>query len=65
MRKLISDNLNGYKDASLRKNYLWLEKELNRIKKVYLEANGIQDLSEIKMVVTTKNEYDNIMMLSK
>ena len=54
MRKLISDNLNGYKDASLRKKYLWLEKELNRIKKVYLEANGIQDLSEIKMVVTKK-----------
>ena len=40
IKKLIEDNLMSYNDADFRKKYIWLEKEVNRIKKNYLKKHG-------------------------
>lgn len=44
--KLIKNNLAGYNEASVRKKYVWLKKELEGIVKRYNEENGVIYLSE-------------------
>ncbi len=41
IKKLIDDNLMYYNDANLRKKYIWLGKEVSRIKKEYLKKHGL------------------------
>lgn len=47
IKKLIDDNLMSYNDANFRKKYIWLGKEVNRIKKNYLKKHGKIYMSDV------------------
>lgn len=46
MMRLIDAELAVYNDLTIRKKYVWLENEIQRIKKEYLQSHGIHFMSE-------------------
>ncbi len=46
MMKLINSELSGYNDLTIRKKYIWLENEIQRIRKEYLKSRGFSSLSD-------------------
>ena len=47
---MIDTELAEYQDISIRKKYVWLENEIQRIKKEYLKSHGIISMSDASFV---------------
>ena len=61
MRKFISEQLSGYNDSGIRKKYLWLDKEMERIKSLFLSANGINNMAKMFAVATTQEKLGRFL----
>lgn len=52
LKRLIDKELSEYQDLSIRKKYVWLENEMNRIKKIYLESHGVLFMCDASAIVS-------------
>ena len=54
LRRLIDTELAEYQDISIRKKYVWLESEIQRIKKIYLQSHGVLFMDNVADIFIEK-----------